>query len=320
MPNRDLQAARIVAGTLTLLSREIREVGHPVDLWSPAISPDFIREAAARVGRGEATPLWVDERHPARGLMMYAPSPWESDFFGFGCARLAGPFMVVEGQRDRETRVRRLARLAVEVGRGDERLLMTVKTAHDPAVLRGFMAEDFVLAEIGASLTGPVPAEDISLDRPANFLFLEKGDLPDLVDEIVTGLGDFFYDGHFRHDSSPGPEAARRLWSLILKNDLTGEADPVTVVWDRKKDRVAGLTTVRLSGRAARLNIMAVVSSYQGRGLGTLILGETLNRLRALGAETLAVETASYNLPALSLYQSLGLKPTTPLAALHYHF
>ena len=320
MPSHDLHAARIVAGTLTLLSREIREVGRPVDLWSPALTPDFIREAAARVGRGEAAPLWVDERHPARGLMIYACSPWESEVFGFGCARLSGPFMVVEGQRDRETRVRRLARLAIERGRADERLLMTIKTFHDPAVLRGFMAEDFVLAEIGASLSGPVPEEEISLDRPAGFLFLEETDRAELTDEIVAGLGDFFYDGHYRHDSSPGPEAARRMWSLVLKNDLSGEAKPVVVLWDRKKDRVAGLATVHLNGHAAHLNIMAVTPPYQGRGLSGLILGEALNRLRALGVTTLSAETASYNLPALGLYHRLGLKPTTPLAAFHYHY
>lgn len=314
----NLQSARIVAGTLTLLAREIHEVGPPASLWSPALSPDFIRETAARVGRGEARPLWVEERHPARGLAIYMPSPWECDFFGFGCARLLGPFMVVEDQRDRENRVRKLARLAIDQGRRDQASLITLKTFHDPAILRGFLAENFVLAEIGAALNGPVPATGPELERPVGFLFLEPEDLPDLVEEVVSGLGDFFYDGHYRHDPDPGPEAARRLWSQVARDDLAGRADPALVLWDRKKDRPVGLATVRLLGREAELSILAVSVHYRGRGLGRLILGETLNRLQGR-ADMLKVETASYNLPALNLYLSLGLRMAAPLAALHCH-
>lgn len=318
MLGRDLQAARIVAGTLTLLAREIHEVGPPVDLWSPEIGPGFIRETAAKVGRGEAYPLWVEERHPARGLAVYAPSPWESDFFGFGCARLLGPFLVVEDQREREERVRKLARLAVMTGRTADHRMITVKTFHDPAVLRGFLAENFVLAEIGASLSGPVPEENIPLRLPSGFLFPEPEDLVELAGEVVSGLGDFFYDGHYRHDPVPGPEESRRLWSRVAKADLSGEADPAVVLWDRNKDRPAGLVTVHLDGPEARLNIMALGVAYRGRGLGRMILGEVFNRLQGR-AKVLKVETASYNLPALKLYQSAGLSHTAPLAALHYH-
>ncbi len=326
---RDLQAARIVAGTLTLLSREIREVGRPVDLWNPTLDPEFIRDLAARVGRGEAAPVWVEERHPARGLAVYLPSPWESDFFGFGCARLLGPFMVVEDQREREERVRKLARQAVALAEAQDRRLITVKTFHDPAVLRGFLAENFVLAEILASLQGPVDRtpegpgggrdEEVPLTvPPAGFLFLEAEDLPGLAGDVVTGLGDFFYDGHFRHDPDPGPEVARRLWTRIAHDDLAGRADPAVVLWDRKKDRVVGLATACLAGREARLSILAVAAPYQRRGWGRLILAEMFNRLQGRAVQ-LKVETASYNLPALGLYQSLGLRPAPPLAALHYH-
>ena len=318
MIGHDLQAARIVAGTLTLLAREIHEVGPPVNLWSPEISPGFIRETAARVGRGEAYPLWVEERHPARGLAIYAPSPWESDFFGFGCARLLGPFLVVEDQRDRQERVRKLARLAIMTGRTADHRMITVKTCHDPAVLRGFLEEKFVLAEIGASLSGPVPLEKKPSGPPSGFVFPEPEDLFELAGEVVDSLGDFFYDGHYRHDPVPGPEESRRLWSRVAKGDLSGEADPAVVLWDRKKDRPAGLATVHLDGPEARLNIMAVGPAYRGRGLGRLILGEVFNRLGGRAA-VLKVETSSYNLPALKLYQGAGLRQTAPLAALHHH-
>ena len=214
--------------------------------------------------------------------------------------------------------MRQLARQALERGAAWNLRLITLKTGHDPAVLRGFLAENFVLAEIGAALAGPVPDDPPATDCPAGFQFLESGDLTELADSIVASLGDFFYDGHFRHDPEPGPETARQLWSRIARDDLTGRADPAVVLWDRKKDRAAGLATVRLTGREASLSILAVAAPYQGRGWGGLILGETLNRLRGR-ADWLRAETASFNLPALRLYQRLGFRPTAPLAALHAH-
>lgn len=316
MTGSNLQAARIVAGTLTLLAREIRETGPPVDLWSPALTPDFIRDAAAMVGRGAALPLWVDERHPARGLALYHRSDWESEFLGFEAARLQGPFLVVEDQADRETRTRRLANLAAGQGRLRNHRLLTVKTFHDPAVLRGFLAENFVLAEIGAALHGAVPAEARPLERPAGFLVLEDEDAREMAAEAVAVMGDFFYDGHWRHDRLPGPEAARRLWSQVALEDLSGQGGPALILWDQRRDRPAALATVRLSGPRAALSILAVAAPYRGRGLGRLVMRETLNRLSGR-VDSIRVETASYNLPALRLYQSLGFTHTAPLAALH---
>jgi ribosomal protein S18 acetylase RimI-like enzyme len=319
MNGQHLQAARIVAGTLTLLSREIREVGPPVDRWSPGLSPDFIRDAAAMVGRGDARPLWVDERHPARGLAIYHRSAWESEFLGFEAARLLGPFMVVEDQADREARVRHLAALAAGQGRLSGHRLITAKTLHDPAVLRGFLGEGFVLAEIGSSLTGRVPGEPLPAERPAGFMVLEDDDAREAATETVTAMGDFFYDGHWRNDQIPGPESARRLWSQIALEDLTGKADPAVILWDQRRERPAAFATVRPGGGPhAALSILAVAAPYRGRGLGRLIMHEILNRLIGRVA-AIRVETASYNLSALKLYTSLGFVHTAPLAALHYH-
>ena len=193
---QNLHTARIVAGTLTLLSREIREVGPPVDLWSPPIYPEFIREVAARVSRGEAEALWVEERHPARGLAVFRPAPWESDFFGFACARLLGPFMVVEDQNDREARVAGLARQTLELARSRGVKMVTAKTFHDPAVLRGFLSEGFVLAEIDAALEGALPEKADEVALTPGFAFIDGEDLIESADETIAAPGGFFYDGH----------------------------------------------------------------------------------------------------------------------------
>ncbi|KXS55866.1 MAG: hypothetical protein AMR96_05940 [Candidatus Adiutrix intracellularis] len=254
MTNPDRQnAARIVAGTLTLLSRELHEAGHPADLWTPKLWPEYIRETAARVSQGEATVLWAERSHPARGLVIYEASPEESTFFGFSCARLWGPYLMVKEQRDREIRVRKLARLAINLFQTRDDHFLTLKTSHDPASLRGFLAEGFILAEIGATLISPVPKiPGAAEDRLPNFIFLEQTKASKLASNLVAELGIFFYDGHLRHDSEVGPEAADRFWSARLAGDLAGAAQETIILWDRPKDRVAGLATARLNKQGAR--------------------------------------------------------------------
>ncbi|MDR3038029.1 MAG: GNAT family N-acetyltransferase [Candidatus Adiutrix sp.] len=313
-------AARAVAGALALRARAIGAGGRPVDLWAPTLSPDYIREVAARVGRGEAEALWADEAQPTQGLLIYAPSPWETDFFGYGCARLAGPYLAENDQRRRETRVRRLAALAA--GRARERgdRLVTLKTGSDPAALRGFLAEGFVLAEIGAALAYdlPPPPAAPAAGPPKGFAWLERRQAAEQAAGVMDFMGDFFYDGHLRHDPDPGPEAARRLWRQVALDDLAGAAGEAVVLWDRAQDRPAGLATARLTGETAGLSILALAEPYRGRGLGRPLLSEMIRRLigRAAG---LKVETAAYNLPALALYQALGFQPRAPLVALHLH-
>jgi GNAT superfamily N-acetyltransferase len=60
-----------------------------------------------------------------------------------------------------------------------------------------------------------------------------------------------------------------------------------------------------------------VAEERRGEGLGRLLLSEIVRRLLGMGLGDLDVETACWNLPALSLYQDLGLKPRPPLMALH---
>jgi ribosomal protein S18 acetylase RimI-like enzyme len=226
--------------------------------------------------------------------------------------------MVVEDQADRENRAGQLARLAIGRSRLFAHRLITLKTFHDPAIVRGFLAENFTLAEIGASFTGQIPEEAIPTECPPGFAIMEGAEASEMATETALAMGDFFYDGHWRHDTFPGVDAARRLWSKIAADDLNGAADPALILWDQRRGRPAAICTVRVTGRSASLSIVAVAAHSRGGGLGRVILREALNRL-VNKAQEIRVETASYNLPALSLYHRLGFTPTSPLLALHYH-
>ncbi|MDR2935173.1 MAG: GNAT family N-acetyltransferase [Candidatus Adiutrix sp.] len=316
--------ASALASALTRLARNLASAGRPFDLWTPPLTARDILAASERVARGEAEVLWADEAAPDRGLMLYAPSPRETSFFGYGCARLAGPYLPPADQGRREAGAARLAALALARARERRDRLATLKTGLDPAALRGLLAGGFALAE-----TITVLALDLGLDpaRPAGpppgFVWREGGQEP--AETLAEALGDFFYDGHLRHDQEPGPEAARRLWRQAVLDDLAGAADETVVLWDKAGGRGAGLATAHLpaaglaGGEEAGLSILALAEPYRGRGLGRHLLAELIRRLKGR-AGRLRAETAAYNLPALALYQALGFKPGPPLAALHLRY
>ena len=312
--------ASALASALTGLAGKMAAAGRPFDLWSPLLTPRDIRAAADRVAGGEAEVLWAEPAAPDQGLMLYAPSPRETSFFGYNCARLAGPYLPPEDQGRREAGAARLAGLAAARARDRRDRLATLKTGLDPAALRGLLAGGFVLAE-----TVTVLALDLSLDLagpagnpaglPPGFVWGGR----EAAEALVESLGDFFYDGHLRHDRAPGPEAARQIWRQAALDDLAGAAAETVILWDSAGGRGAGLATARLAGgEEAGLSILALAEPYRGRGLGRPLLAELIRRLKGR-AGRLRAETAAYNLPALALYQALGFKPGPPLAALHLH-
>jgi ribosomal protein S18 acetylase RimI-like enzyme len=307
--------AGALAAALERLARVLAAAGRPFDLWTPPFTD--IQAAADQVARGEAEVLWADRAEPDRGFWLYAPSPWETAFLGRACARLAGPYLPPENQERRESGAALLAALARARARERGDRLVTLKTGLDPAILRGLLAGGFVLAEtvtvLKLDLARPFapPA-----GPPPGFSWLERGG--EEAAALVEDLGDFFYDGHLRHDSRPGPEAARLIWRRTALDDLAGAAAETAVLWDCAGRRCAGLATARLAGRQAALSILALAGPYRGLGLGRPLLAELLGRLRGR-ADGLRVETAAYNLPALALYQALGFAPAPPLAALHLH-
>ena len=320
--------ASALAAALARLAGSLASAGRPFDLWAPPLTPAVIETAADRVARGEAEILWADRADPA--LMLYAPSPGETAFFGYGCARLAGPYLPPEDQGQREATAARLAALASARARDRGDRLVTLKTGLDPAALRGLLAGGFVLAEFLNVLTLElIPNSDGPDDSPPppGFTWLERGRLEE-AEALADDLGDFFYDGHLRHDPRPGPEAARRIWRRAALEDLAGAADEAVILWDSASGRGAGLATAKLSeggaeGGEAILSILALAGPYRSRGLGRPLLRELIRRLNGRIAPQsrgrLRAETAAYNLPALALYQALGFKPGPPLAALHLH-
>lgn len=85
---------------------------------------------------------------------------------------------------------------------------------------------------------------------------------------------------------------ARRYYLATLANVVIGKLD------------------VSLGEQSAFIYGFAVLPEYRGRGYGRQILARTIQELLALGRERIALEVATENRNALSLYQSCGFKET----------
>jgi GNAT superfamily N-acetyltransferase len=311
-------SARILAATLTLISREQSTLPPPYSLWTPRMDPGQVREASMLVADGKAQVVWADESHPAMGLILYRARIMETRLLGYGSAVLQGPFMVDPDPDARQRKTGTMAAKALEIARSRSVKFVSVKTSHDPAALRGFADAGFRVAEVTTCLEGPIgePGEVPTAPRAAGVLIRPAGG--EIAGAVLDGLGDLFYDGHHLHGPFLPEDFSGRLWRMVAERDLASDDCPSLVAEDQRTGEPVGLAVGTVSGKRANLTILHVTESRRGQGLGKLLLSSLSALLYGRGARTLAAETASWNLPALSLYVSSGMRHTAPLMALHH--
>jgi ribosomal protein S18 acetylase RimI-like enzyme len=310
-------AARVTAATLTLLSREMERQPPPFKLWSEPLSGPEIRDVALAVAAGEAAALWVEEHHPARGLSIVRPMGLESALLGFGSLRLTGPWMVESDPAERRLGARAIAAKAKAMPANGPKKFLSVKTWEDPAAIGGFLDEGFQVAQFSSRFFG-----ELDPSKVPEFPFLYHSGLslrsppPRERAGWLDSLGDLFYDGHHMHGPFLPSDFSGRLWREVALRDL-GRGDPSVFLWDERQDRPVGLALAAREGPQGSLTILHVAEERRGQGLGRLLICEMIRSLIKIGVSTLSIETASWNLPALQLYQSLGLRLKPPLAVLH---
>jgi ribosomal protein S18 acetylase RimI-like enzyme len=209
-----------------------------------------------------------------------------------------------------------IALKAKEIAKKSDSQFLSIKTWHDPFILRGFIDEGFQMAEIGSRLFGRLnddePEEDfsripgVSLRKPKNFEFSDWFD----------SFKELFYDGHLRHGPFLQPEFQNRLWREVAHQDMK-RGQPFIFLWQDRPEKPIGLAWGSLNGSAGTLVAIHIAEERRGQGLGAFLAEALFKQMYLMGGRELTVETAAWNIPALRLYQKLGLKHITPLVALH---
>jgi ribosomal protein S18 acetylase RimI-like enzyme len=218
-----------------------------------------------------------------------------------------------QAERQRKTAI--LAQKAKDFEPGQE--FFAVKASHDPAIVRGFAQAGFQVAEIGASLSGSIAG-----DLWPEFPFTRREGLslkipgPRDGEKWLSQLGDLFYDGHYLHGPYLPSDLSAKLWRAVCLSHFS-QNQPSLFLWEDFGQRPVAVALASVSGEEARLVALHVTEGRRGQGLGRALLLEMERVLAGLKAKTLTVETSSYNLPALALYQSVGLKAQAPFITLH---
>ncbi|MDR1607473.1 MAG: GNAT family N-acetyltransferase [Deltaproteobacteria bacterium] len=307
--------ARILAATLTLLAREEESLPSPYALWRTPLTPADIKDLALKVASGQARVVWVDEAYPARGLLIVQDQALESIILGQSSHRLLGPWLFELDPLERQKKTAALAQKAKDLEPGPG--FLAVKAIHDPAIIRGFGQAGFVVAEISSVLSGPINPKlfpEFAFTRGEGLTL--RTPLTGEGEKWLEALGELFYDGHYLHGPFLPHDFSAKLWRAVALNHFS-RGLPALFLWEELGQRPVAVSLASVKGQEASLTALFVAEDRRGEGLGELLMLETLRELWRQDCQTLAVETASYNLPALALYQGLGLATRAPLITLH---
>jgi ribosomal-protein-alanine N-acetyltransferase len=95
-------------------------------------------------------------------------------------------------------------------------------------------------------------------------------------------------------------------WSIeMIENELNGMSGKITLVIERSKV-ILGYCMVRFFEKEVNIINMAIKPSYQGKGLGKLLLDYLLEHTPSKSSVFLEVKQG--NFPAINLYLSFGFE------------
>lgn len=112
---------------------------------------------------------------------------------------------------------------------------------------------------------------------------------------------------------------SKRLYEKWLENSLNKKVSNRNYfLKDNKKDRIVGMTTVKVNGNKSEIGLMIIHPRYRGRGLGKYLLREVLRDLSKNHIVSLSLKTELANLRALNFYGSFGFELKRSLFLLEF--
>lgn len=220
---------------------------------------------------------------------------WDSEFFGFRIAQLAGETLSVETARralewSKQLGVRCLYFLA------DPRSAETAEIAHQ----FGFRMVDIrVQMSLKPTAQRPftVPGFNLRSCRDSDIGVLQHIARDAHLDSR------FFFDSHFPKGS------AENLFARWIAADCGGRANMVLAV-ERDAIEVVGYVSCSLNPEfaAGRIGLVGVASAFRGMGLGRVLISGALDWFKSQTAEKVVIVTQVRNVAAQRLYEGAGFR------------
>jgi ribosomal protein S18 acetylase RimI-like enzyme len=125
----------------------------------------------------------------------------------------------------------------------------------------------------------------------------------DDVDAVVAVVVEVAGEGRWIATEAP-VDVERRRRRMV--EDIEGE-DAIVLVAEAGGE-VVGQLGLRLASYGVADLGMAVAAGWRGRGVGTALLAEAVERARKAGAHKIALQVWPHNAAALALYERFGFR------------
>ena len=223
---------------------------------------------------------------------------WDSDFWGFGCAKVLGD-RLEKGQ---------LAAIDAWCGRHGTAFLQYLARGDDPTSALAAEEGGFRLVDERITLACAIASSQLDASEPG--IELRPGrpeDLPELETIARTG----HTDSRFYNDRGFPREGCDSLYAAWIRRSLEGAlADAVFVpVVDGKAAGYVTCTQDAESARRGWIGLLGVGAEAQGRGVGSALVKRAIEWFQEAGMDEVRVVTQGRNEGAQRVYRRCGFLP-----------
>lgn len=227
---------------------------------------------------------------------------WDSEFFGFGVGRVAGPFESSSA-------------LVAAFKEAAERGLQLVYGVCD----HKDVASHQIARAIGGRFVDAkrTYALDLANVQPMRMDIEDAGDDACSRRDLRSLAWQAAEFSRFRIDPALPAGSWRRMYSAWMRNSLSGQlADAVLV--ERADDRIIGMITVSHRAKHGQIGLFAVDHRWRGRGIGGRLLDAAIQRCHAEGCDELIVVTQGDNVAACRSYERAGYRVIEEQGVFHF--
>ncbi|MDC1060370.1 GNAT family N-acetyltransferase, partial [Alphaproteobacteria bacterium] len=137
------------------------------------------------------------------------------------------------------------------------------------------------------------------------------------VEQIKNISKNLFIDSRYYFDLNFPRNKVKDFYQNWSEKAVYGQYDNFAYILKENFAILAFITIKLESKNIANISLIGVNYKFQNRGLGSLIVSKTINKLKKLGIKKIYVVTQGRNYYAQNLYQSNGFK--TKSLQLWYH-
>jgi dTDP-4-amino-4,6-dideoxy-D-galactose acyltransferase len=217
---------------------------------------------------------------------------WDTEFFGFGVGRLAGPFESIDALSD-------ALQAAAENG---TRLVYGACDHKDNA-------SHYIALAVGGRFVDAKRTYELDLTsiQPTRINIAEAGDDANTHRQLRDLAWQAAEFSRFHLDTALPEGSWKHMYSLWMQNSITGKlADAVLV--ERGGDRIIGMITISHREQCGQIGLFAVDREWRGRGIGRRLLDASIQKCSAAGCKKLQVITQGNNLAACRSYEHAGFQ------------